>query len=743
MQFMKHSSLMLRRLSIAACCATLAACGAGSDPAQDSAVTKTDAMVSSSGSLAGGLLTGPVTGSVPVTNSNTSASSAPVTGAAITDVRFQNTSSTVTQTNVPVTFGQVFAPGNLQPTDKLTGRLEDGTTVPLQVDVKATHADGSVRHAIISAIVPSMSPSQVRTMSLVKGGTPPTGTVSVSSLTSTGFTASVHAKIGGVDYYAAADELLKSGTVTTWLNGPVATEWEVSAPLHASSGAEHPHLSARFAIRWYPGVKKARVDVTVENDWAYEPAPQNFTYDASVVVGGQTVYSKAGLTHYHHARWRKLFWYNGTEPQLNVELNTNYLLDSKALPNYDRTLTVAESALAAYQAKWTGAVTEPMNIGLAVAYMPATGGREDIGMLPSWGASYLLTMDKRARMVTMGTADLAGSWSAHYRDKQTGQPISLLDYPYMTVNGNASDTKNPATGKLEAFPTCATTTACTTPYTHDSAHQAAFAYLPYLVTGDYYYLEELQFWAMWNQFSSNPGYRQNVKGLLQQEQVRAQAWSLRTLAEAAYITPDKDRLKSHFTQILNSNLDWYNTTYTDNATANKLGIIVNGYALGYNNGQGMAPWMDDFFTAAVGHTAELGFDKASALLKWKAQFPIARMTAPGACWIDGSIYALNVRDSSTSPFYDTMAQAYQASHTTAFDNLACASSAMATALGLKVGEMTGYSAATAGYPANMQPALAYAADAMGAAGKSAWSVFMNRSVKPDYSTAPQFDIVPR
>jgi hypothetical protein len=331
----------------------------------------------------------------------------------------------------------------------------------------------------------------------------------------------------------------------------------------------------------------------------------------------------------------------------------------------------------------------------------------------------------------------------HYRDKQTGKPISLLDYPYMTTFGQASDTKNPATGKYEAFPACASSTACSTPYTHDSAHQAAFAYLPYLVTGDYYYLEELQFWAMWNQFSSNPGYRQNVKGLLQQEQVRAQAWSLRTLAEAAYITPDNDRLKGHFNQILTNNLDWYNATYTDNASANKLGIIVNGYALGYNNGRGMAPWMDDFFTSAVGHTADLGFDKATALLKWKASFPIARMTALGTCWIDGASYALNVRDSSTSPFYTTMAEAYTASHTAEFNALACASSEMAASLKLKVGEMTGYSAATAGYPANMQPALAYAANAMGTAGQSAWTVFMNRSVKPDYSTSPQFAIVPR
>jgi hypothetical protein len=738
MNFAQHP-LTLRRLTIAIFSATLAACGGGGGQTQDNAgVTQTAGMVSSGlKSIAPGVLTGPVTTTVPVT-----APSTVPTGTPITDVRFENTSA-ANQNNVPVTFGQVFAVGHLQPADTLTGRLDDGTIVPLQVDVKAKHADGSVRHAVISAVLPALAANTVRTMGLVKGGSAPTGSTSVDALMHTGFSFSVHANLNGVDYVASADELLKSGAATTWLNGPVATEWQVSAPLQTASGAKHPHLQARFAIRWFPGANEARVDVTVENDWAYEPSPQNFTYDANVVMGGKSVYTKAGLTHYNHARWRKLFWFNGAEPALNVKLNTAYLLDSKALPNYDRSLTMAESNLAALQTKWTGAITEPMNIGLAVPYMPQTGGREDIGMLPAWAATWLLSMDKRAAQATFGTATLAGSWSAHYRDKNTGKPISLLDYPYMTIYGAKGDTTNPATKQSEAFPACATTTACATPYTHDSAHQAAFAYLPYLVTGDYYYLEELQFWAMWNQFSSNPGYRQNIKGLLQQEQVRAQGWSMRTLAEAAYITPDNDRLKSHFAQILDSNLDWYNTTYTNNPSANKLGVIVNGYAMGYNDGKGMAPWMDDFFTSAISHVSELGFSKADSLLQWKAKFPIDRMTAPGTCWIDGSIYSLNIRDSATSPFYTTMAEAYNASHTADFLALACNSTAMAASLKLKVGEMTGYSAVTAGYPSNMQPALAAAADAMGASGKAAWALFMNRSVKPDYRTAPQFAIVPR
>jgi hypothetical protein len=645
---------------------------------------------------------------------------------------------------VPVTFGQVFAPGALRPGERLDGKFSDGSTIALQLDVKARHPDGSVRHAVVSALLPHLAAGKPLAMALVKAG--PAGASakaeSPAALLAAGFRASANATIDGQRYSASADKLLAAPAAAAWLAGPIAREWEAWAPLANAQGVVHPHLAARFAVRWYPQAHKARVDVTIENDWAYEPGPQNFTYDAEVSVGGKTVYARPALTHLHHARWRKLFWW-GEAPMVDVGHDSAYLIASRALPNYDRSLSIDPASLAALQSQWSGARTEPMGVGVAMAAMPTTGGRPDIGLLPSWGAMYLLSMDPRAKAVTLGTADLAGSWSMHYRDKRTGRPVSLLDYPYMTLAGLPTDTRNPATGKYESFPTCAAPGACATPYKHDIAHQPAFAYLPYLVTGDRYYLEELQFWAMYDVFSANPGYRDNVKGLLKPEQVRGQAWGLRTLGEAAYITPDADPLKSHFVRILDNNLDWYNATYSNNPAANKLGVLINGYALGYENKTGLAPWQDDFFTAAVGHVWDMGFYKAKALLAWKARFPVARMVGDGACWVDGAIYAMKVRDSAASPIYGSIGEAYRASHKPEFLALPCGSPAMAAALKLAVGEMPGYSSAASGFPSNMQPALAYAAEVTGEAGKKAWTRFMARSVKPNYSTAPQFAIVPR
>ena len=641
------------------------------------------------------------------------------------------------QANLPLTFGQVFAPGDLPRGAGLAARLADGSLLPLQLDVKASHPDGSVRHAVISLVLPRLRAGKDVGLALVKAqkkaqdaGKPGSAPDTVVSVV-----------IDGERYTASSAALLKEQKPQVWLQGPVVTELQVAAPLKNAKGIEHPHLAARFAIRWYPGARNARVDVVVENDWAWEPDPHNLTYDVTITAGGKTVVEKRGLEHVHHARWRTLAWIDEA-PALHLRHDSAYLIDSRALPNYDRSLVMRDSMLAALDARWKGPAIEPMGVGLAQPAMGGPGGRIDIGLLPGWGAAYLLSMDPRAKKVTLGTADLAGSWPMHYRDKRTGLPVSLVDYPYMTLLGRPTDTRNPKTGKQEAFPPCRKD-MCKTPNQPDDSHQPAFAYLPYLVTGDHYYLEELHFWTMYNAFASNPGYRQAGQGLLSPVQVRGQAWSLRTLGEAAYITPDNHPFKRAFKTILDNNLAWYNETYTNNPQANKLGVIVNGYALVYKDKTALAPWQDDFFTAAAGHVAELGFKEAEPLLKWKARFPIARMVGEGACWIEGSAYTWTVRAGPKEPYFDTIGEAYAATVGPEVAALPCASAAMTAAMKKKPGDMGGYSDAVAGFPSNMQPALAYAAGVGGDAGRKAWTRFMARSVKPDYSEGAQFAIVPR
>lgn len=697
-------------------------------------------------------------------------------GSAVTRIEIVNTNTAAeTQSGVPITFGQTFRPGEISTTDGVALTLEDGTRLPTQLVIKARHADGSLRHGIFSTVLARLpaTESEVILLKKTESSAPAYGATSPAALLNAGFAASVKLNLGGVMYSASAEELLRDGKYTTWLSGPVANEWLVSAPLKTSAGATHPHLTARFAIRSYADLNKARVDVTIENNWAYEPSPQNFTYDAEILVGGRSVFGKAALNHFHHARWRKVFWW-GAAPDVNVKHDIAHLIASKAVPNYDTGINISNTGLSQLEQRWNAKETGPMAPGIVTPAMPMAGGRPDIGPLPQWAAMYLLSMDTRAGKVTLGAGDLAGSWPIHYRDKNTDRPVSLVDYPYMTLLGRGSDAMNPATGKSELFPACGGDCS-TAPYNYnpDGNHQPSLAYLPYLVTGDHYYLEELQFWANWNMLQANPHYRGFDKGLTKWNEIRGQAWTLRTLGQTAYITPDSDPMKQYFVDRVGYNLDFYNTTFTT-GKSNQLGVLdgTNSFAsIAYTTPSGpqtgLAPWMDDFFTWSVGYLAELGFTDAKPLLAWKAKFPVDRMTAAGYCWIDGATYALAVRPGSSSPLYSTIAQAYQAtmrkndgaplinSTGAKYLDQACGSQAQADWRtqydkdnGVRrspwsVGEMTGYATSPEGFPSNMQPALAVAAASGIPNAKTAWEIFMNRPVKPDYSSAPQWAIVPR
>lgn len=533
----------------------------------------------------------------------TPACAAPIlAGNTVTDVQIVNTGAD--QSNVPITFGQVFAEGDLAiSSNSLVGNI-GSATIPLQLNAKATHPDGSLRHAVISAVIPAISSGQTLTMSLKKTLSPVANSPSSpADLLNAGFIASINVMIGGVAYTASADSLL-AGSYTQWVEGSIANEWEVSAPLHQVSNPStlHPHLAARFGIRAY-GTTSARVEVVVENDWAYEPNPQNFTYDVNFVVNGVTAYSKIGLVHYHHARWRKMAWF-GIPPSVDVIPNKSYLIASKAVPNYDQTVSLTTNGINGLccdaASKWgfnaartntNGTYSDsnnrvgPMGQGILNVDMASTGGRSEIGPLTSRGAMYLINSDKRIKDVMLAEGDLAGSWSIHYRDKATGLPLSTDLYPCATLPGNSPSVcvGGPSSiSKDWAFP--ALVTPKTTPMRPDASHEPSLAYLPYLVTGDYYYLEELQFWTIYNWVQKNYGNRTSTlnsawNGLVRGDQLRGQAWDLRTLGETAYITPDNHPLKSHFKNRLADNLAFYQEVFVS-GNPNAFGVLA-GVGLPY------------------------------------------------------------------------------------------------------------------------------------------------------------------
>lgn len=749
-------------LAIILTSATLVACGGGSSNNNSSSNIPVTPTTGSNN----GVPTNPTNPiNPPDTSNNPPINSTPspvVTTTLITDVNLQNLGTE--QTNIPFTFGQVFKQGDLLSNEGLAAKLSDGTIIKLQTDIKATHPDGSVRHAIISGILPKLDTNQNQNLQLIKAPTEVKSSVPIANLISSGLDAKITVKVGGVVYTALLSDALKNPNSVNWLSGNIVNEWIASVPLKDSNNNAHSLLRARFGVRWYSSLKqKARIEFIVENDKTFVSA-SNLTYDTKLELAGQTVYEKTGLTHYNHSRWHIYSWWdNQNQPNVNLQLNTRYLISTKAVPNYDLSAAPSENNLTDLANLIDSTKVGPMTVGPVLPYMPTTGGRIDIGSLPSWSVMWLESMDLRAKNVMMAAADGSGSWSIHLRDENTDYPIRT-DNP---TNSLISTHQNLDWRGPLPIPRCVNNdyNNCSSPYSPDTAHEPSLAYLPYMVTGDYYYLEELQFWAAANPLGTDPGNSGLGQGLVRWMQIRGQAWSLRTLGQVAYITPDNHPLKSYFNQQVDNNLNFYYQTYVV-GNPNNLGVY-DGSGVGSFTVDGAAPWQDDFLTWSFGYLNELGYTKALPIVQWKAKYSVGRMTDPGFCWIMGASYYLKLFDNngkvfnSFKDFYDNN---YTNSATINFDNISnasttqngvnfssfsCGSQAQAdffsglAGYSYPVGTMIGYAGSSMGYPANMQPALAVAVDSGYPNADQAWSKFMSRTSKPDYRPSPQWAILPR
>lgn len=707
-------------------------------------------------------------------------------GTVVTD----NVVSTVAQaqTHVPVTFGQIFKDGNVPRGATVTATL-DGQPVTLQMDSKATNPDGSLRHAVLTAMVPSL-PGKAKLPLTLSTGAVPTATgrdspVSLSQLLATDYDTKVSLNIGGKNYSADAHALLQAANnanvckpwdrqCNLWLSGPLTSEWVVNGPVMAADGTTNPNLRIYFAVRAYADglagtVRQVRTDVIVENTSAFTPQAQP-QYTATLTSGSAS-YTSPALTQYAYTRWHQVLWWDKAQPQVYLQQDNQFIQASKAVSRY-MALKPDEKFLGSLRQ-----ACAPLDHCDQTKSMGNAGAQPAIGPLPRWASVYIVDPDVRAYHWMLANADALGTYSIHYRDPATGWPVSIEKHPYVTIanwaSANNVSRQNTAEGakyKADLLPGCVNNVVVTrcneawygtgNPYSWDNAHQPAESYVPYMVTGDYYYMSELAFGASLNNLWSNEAYRGYSKGLidLSHGQIRGKAWVLRNLAEAAYLLPDSYPLKDELNAVVHNSLDDWNKNFSSNPNANPLHIMEADAIYNLNGGtrNGMAPWQHNFFTWAAGHAVELGFADAIPLRNWLAQFEISLMTdwqadpTKGYCWLEASAYNIQVKDASGN-WLRTYTAVYGATFPT-LTGQECNSPAMVAEAGrlkkpMRAGEMSGYPYSATGYPANFQIGVAAAADSGLPQAEAAWNIFQSRSVKPSgsdaYNNFPNFAVLPR
>lgn len=483
--------------------------------------------------------------------------------------------------NYPLTFARPFKIGEIQNFPEV---LIDGVPVLTQADVKVRWPDGSVRHAILSLIVPSMAADANLLLSFqnqtsgnnagrlteaqMLGGSFDFDAVLQIANSSAGFaTASARTMLsaGACSDYANGP----LNICRLWLQGPVATSIILSdhslARLFDIGFDVHRSLRPIFLATFYPAVNK--VFVRFIGEVANTEVLQDLNYDLTLLVGSnspQPVYSKPGHNHPANARWTKSFWLGGDPGPIAINHNLQYIASTGMSLNYDTSLTVASSVIATDYADWLSRGREIGDTGQLARRMGNAGARPDLGPTTSWATSWLYTGDSRAREIAFGNSDLAASFPIHYREGQAGRhfdradtvpalgyPISisarpsiLLLYPTTSSGGfnfpgDVLSYVGPVTYNLSSIAGVLNLNA----WIPKRSHLPDYWYFQYLLTGDFWYLEEGQFWATWAEAQTQPFNGQHGRngedGLNPNDfNIRGQAWTLRTLALASAASVD-------------------------------------------------------------------------------------------------------------------------------------------------------------------------------------------------------------
>ncbi len=603
--------------------------------------------------------------------------------------------SGTTQADRLVSMGRPFREGEIQ---NFAQALVDGAPVPTQCDVKNRWPDGSVRFAIVTFVIPQLLPSGSVLVAFVnRPGVHAGGALTQQEMVAPEFDFDGTIEmIGPTTETVSARAMLATGRWRYWLKGPLVTAVIVEdrSPARSfdkdfgdASKALHPIFEAWF----YPRNHAVELGYTVENTWASSTASKgmrDLSYGLVLRSGHSSPrveFLQRPFKHIAKSRWHKRYWVGREPGGIRIDHNTAYLVTTRAIPNYDAGLKIAETLVAAKYEAWLKAPKtldgDGWGIGGYAKNLTAGGAADWIGLLTTWDALYLLTMDERMREMAIGNADLSGRTPWHYREADTRAgtghyfeaPLSgSVDTHGRVVSVNARRTVS--------LSDLGTDTDCGEAYRPDRIHTGIAtsdgwettrdhmpdtAYLAYLLTGRFYYLEELQYQAAFiiahkigcytsgAQLAYN---RQGHRGYLHDTQLRGDAWGFRTLAYAAALSPDETPEKAYFEDKLRNNIaawegehdlplsdpsrladwTWARTYRLDPRGASPLGIWQDGPAFVqpplYTDGRlktAASPWEENFLLAALGMARNLGYS-TDGLLRFMARPRLNLLLNPAA-----------------------------------------------------------------------------------------------------------------
>jgi hypothetical protein len=378
-------------------------------------------------------------------------------------------------------------------------------------------------------------------------------------------------------------------------------------------------------------------DLQMRNDHAMRlPLGGPMDYSATIRQGAAVVFTSGTIHHAWATEWRHVFrsdTFLPTSDTHNVQHDVAYLIRAGVLPNYDLTSGIDSGYIDSYA---TTNVAPLANPGWDPA-MPSGGHRDDIGAMPGWYARWLKCQSWEAARQGITMANGAGSIPWHHWDPVKEDYLSLKDFPSLWID-------NSDRGESDLQPKVPEG-----PWYLDNAHAPAVGFVPYLLTGDRYYLDQINAQASRQVFGMWDEPRKDGKGIVMTGtdafEVRAQVWTFRSIIEAAWANPDSSPTKKYWLEVYDNNiahiLTWVMPTWTEAAGE------LAGYHYGVYGYTQMAPWQQDYYVSVLGMAFGLRVRNSSAPLKiakWAQRFQIGRFThqADGFGWSSGGGYQITI-----------------------------------------------------------------------------------------------------
>ena len=517
--------------------------------------------------------------------------------------------------------GQAFRQGDVP-----NGSVVRADFPNLQCVIKNRWPDGSAKFAILSGRT-DLGANTWRQVVMSVGAAPTaSANVSLADFKSGSVSASIAYGSYGAASWTGADW---DSPAQTWVEGPEMSSWIYRKPIGSDA-----HLVAWMEVRAYRG---GRIEVLpwIENGYLNKAGPGERSGTASFTLAGTQRFSQA-LNLLNHQRavlasgTTLTHWAGGADPQLTPKYDTAYLMSTKLVPNY----------------RGAPAPTSPLFGRLPTSYTPlaqasypttmgTTGYHPSIGLLPEWDVAVLVSAsDQRAYRGALINGYSAGRYGVHYRDEATQRPLRMSSYPNLVMGAGSgvTDVGGSSTGSYTPAASGGS------PPQFKISHHPSMGYMAYLISGWNYFMEETQLLATSNFLKQSDTVRGKSKGLLESSSgtntVRGAAWAMRTLAQAATVTPDADPLHADFVTSVNENIGYYHGRYVA-ITHNPQGLVepYTDYTPGdpYDH----QIWMDDFFTAAVGFMKDTQVasttvvPKLDQFLAWKYKAIIGRLGGSG------------------------------------------------------------------------------------------------------------------